>query len=518
MAPSATAEDSKPLLPPDDSPLSADLLDEPEELFIEYPARWWTLFHFSLFCALQGWAWAIPGTISTTYETLYGLDDATIAWLLNYGALGFLIVCFPLGVWMDRPGGIRGNLFFGAALVLGGCVLRLLATDEGPRSVALLHVSYVLTALAGPIAMSAVSKFSEEWFSPASRATATATAQMSNGLGTALASLVGPQMVMSGTWASLQRYNWVMAGIVGFNAFCMLAYFPAHPPTPPSRSAIASRSQGAGMTLGKLMGVIRALSRNVDFLVLCAAYGIGGGMQAGWSGLLVINLSSIGVDQVTAGWMNFSASAVGNLVSILMGRCADRTRAFKRIIVIGAAVNALATVFITLGLEGLLPPSVQGLSTLVPALYVAFILGYGSVSSFPIMFELVREGQGEECGGLGVGWGGGVTSAVLFLPCSYNDLSYPMAPPQAIEATHPLPEATVITVMTAVYNAGAAAMLFVPVQSSSVSFNWIYMAGQLSITLLLTFGLRERFVRYGVDTGVALKEPGGPEEGGSVKR
>lgn len=90
-----------------------------------------------------------------------------------------------------------------------------------------------------------------------------------------------------------------------------------------------------------------------------------------------------------------------------------------------------------------------------------------------------------------------------------------MAPPQAIEATHPLPEATVITVMTAVYNAGAAAMLFVPVQSSSL-FNWIYMAGQLSITLLLTFGLRERFVRYGVDTGVALKkEPGGPEEGGS---
>lgn len=379
---------------------------------------------------------------------------------------------------MDRPGGIRQNLWIGSALVLGGCILRLLATDATPRSIALLHVSFVLTALAGPIAMSAVSKFSELWFRPENRAFATATAQMSNGLGTGLASLVGPQMVVAGTWASLQSYNWAMLALVGFNAVCMVAYFPASPPTPPSRSAIHSRAQGAAMSMRGLGQLTRQLARNRNFIVLLLAYGLGGGMQAGWSGLLVLNLSNVGVDQTTAGWMAFSSSMVGNLLSVLLGRVADRTRAFKRIIVGGAVINALATAYITLGLEALLPPGMQALPTFVPVMYCMFALGYGAVATFPVIFEL------------------------------------------AIECTYPLPEASVITFMTFSYNLFAAVMLGIPLSSGGAVFNWVYLTSQVGIALLVSVGLQERFKRYDIDmavVGAGAEGEGAEGEGGLRK-
>ena len=50
----------------------------------------------------------------------------------------------------------------------------------------------------------------------------------------------------------------------------------------------------------------------------------------------------------------------------------------------------------------------------------------------------------------------------------------------AVEATHPAPEGTVVTVMTTAYNVGTLALLWVPVASAPAAFNWAF-AGTVAV-------------------------------------
>ena len=40
--------------------------------------RWWIIAQYATFAFLQGWYWAIPGTISDSYTATYGVDSFTI--------------------------------------------------------------------------------------------------------------------------------------------------------------------------------------------------------------------------------------------------------------------------------------------------------------------------------------------------------------------------------------------------------------------------------------------------------
>lgn len=69
MAPKeAASEHASPLLSAEKHTEVAEGAAHEGEAYIEYSVRWWELFHFSLFCCLQGWCWAIPGTVTTTYQ------------------------------------------------------------------------------------------------------------------------------------------------------------------------------------------------------------------------------------------------------------------------------------------------------------------------------------------------------------------------------------------------------------------------------------------------------------------
>lgn len=350
-----------------------------------YLTRWWVLFQYSLFTTLQGWTWAIPGSLSDTYIDLFGLDEWTIQIFLNYGAVLFLVVAFPVGYAMDKKGGIRTQLIIGSLLVTTGAVLRIFARNPGNFSLGCLHVSYILTALAGPVAMSAVSKLSEEWFPVHERTTATAIATICNGLGSAFSSLVGPGMVQDGTQASLQSYNYLMLALTGVNLLCIIAYYPPAPPTPPSISASVSQAAGERLTWGALRGVLWRIASNRNVMVLAAVYGIGGGMQAGWNGVANMNLNTIGVSQYAAGMIGFTCACVGNLAGVGVGMFADRFRTFKPICVGGSVLGGLATIWIVAALEGWLPPSWMQQCVLQPQLYVAFVLSYGSICIYPLL-------------------------------------------------------------------------------------------------------------------------------------
>lgn len=73
---------------------------------------------------------------------------------------------------MDRYG-CRGVVVTGLALVTVACVLQCFAGDSSMLSVVLLHLSYAINAIGGPVAMGTVSALSEAWFPPEQRTLAT---------------------------------------------------------------------------------------------------------------------------------------------------------------------------------------------------------------------------------------------------------------------------------------------------------------------------------------------------------
>lgn len=277
-----------------------------------YPTRWWILGQYAFFTMMQCTTWAIPGTLADTYLAVYApvMTMDTIQLFLNYGAFLFCVVAPAVGFWLDKPGGLRQQVLIAASMVTVGCILRCAARDASPGSIAMLHISFVLTALAGPAAMSAVSKLSEEWFPVRERTTATAVATVFNGMGSAVTSLIGPSMVQANTMASLQGFNYLVLGLCALNLACVWAYYPHAPPTPPSASAVVSARAGEKLAWRDLAGVLWRVAKNRQVLVVAAVYGIGGGMQAGWGGLVNSNLNTIGESEGVGGERGGSGPSV----------------------------------------------------------------------------------------------------------------------------------------------------------------------------------------------------------------
>jgi nitrate/nitrite transporter NarK len=156
---------------------------------------------------------------------------------VNYGSIFFLLLSVPVAILMDRPNGFRIAMILSAFAILLGCVMRLCARDASVTSIALLHASYILNALSGPIAVSAPSLLANAWFPANERGLATGVAVAFNTFGLVFSYFCGPVFVSQGTIDSLMTYMYVCLALAAVNALSIAVYFPSAPALPPSRSA-----------------------------------------------------------------------------------------------------------------------------------------------------------------------------------------------------------------------------------------------------------------------------------------
>lgn len=140
----------------------------------------------------------------------------------------------PVAILMDRPNGFRSAVLLSTLVVLLGCILRLLARDSTFTSVILLHFSYALNALAGPIAVSAPSLLANAWFPANERGLATGIAVASNTFGLVCSYFCGPLFVAAGTMGNLMTYMYVCLALSAANGLGILLHFPSSPALPPA--------------------------------------------------------------------------------------------------------------------------------------------------------------------------------------------------------------------------------------------------------------------------------------------
>jgi hypothetical protein len=97
-----------------------------------------------------------------------------------------------------------------------------------------------------------------------------------------------PQVTdQNGSMSQIQAYNYVVLGVGLPILVAALIYYPAEPPTPPSRSAakLHESAHATGFTWQTFVQTAWATMQSSTFWVLGLAYGIGGGVFGGWQNL-----------------------------------------------------------------------------------------------------------------------------------------------------------------------------------------------------------------------------------------
>jgi len=427
------------------------------------PWRWYVLTTYTFMAAMQGMTWAVPGVVQPTMQAVYGVSADTVQLLLNYGPVFYLLFAVPTAWGIDRFG-IRGSTWVGIILVLIANVMRLGANDASTLSVVLVHLSFVLNAIAGPMAMGIPSKLAEEWFPPLERTTATAIAALGNQSGTVVLYVLVPVLCPDTTASDILHLNAFLAGLSILNALMAFAYLPNHPPTPPSASAAMSRREGeeVGVTLASLARAMRSMLCNGPYMAILTAYSLVLGMANTVGALITANLMQVGGNQAIAGWVGFGGNlgslVVGVTVAALTDRLKARSGALKAVLVGSTTLAGLSFGLYAVCLSGAMAsvlPTGPGLLTLTAFAYAASSIFTGV--AIPLYFDL------------------------------------------AAELTYPLPEGTMLMGMTTVMNFASMVVLFAPASTFFSWANWATTAVTLLSAVLLAVVLPTNAPRFEFD-------------------
>jgi FLVCR family MFS transporter len=183
-------------------------------------------------------------------------------------------------------------------------------------SVPFLHISQILIAITGPIAMALVSQLSCVWFAPHERTRATTVAILGADFGGAAAFVISPFLV-SESW-HIPRILYMHAGQALLACILTLVYFPAEPPSPPSVAADILNTnrliqEQPMATLKKILWDILHCCRNVSCVLLLVSGATLGGTFAGWSGLFATILQPLGYSEIEAGEKLLSTNKISLL-------------------------------------------------------------------------------------------------------------------------------------------------------------------------------------------------------------
>jgi len=300
--------------------------------------RWYVLLVFSWLSMMQGIVWCCLSTVPESSNNFFGEPSHSQKFLdlvLNWGPIIYLPAVFVAGWMLTKEEGLRKSVVLGSMLCFAAAGLRAIPTfleDHTTQRWYVLfcvHVGSVLNALVGPLVQASPSYLSVNWFADGERATATAVATISNGLGVGFAFLLGPAIVHNGEDMSVFLRAVALMALVPF--ILAVVYFPDHPERPPSATyADRAKKKNQGDEVSYLRGFWLAF-RNRSFLFLVLA----GGLQAGawfvWSTTLPTILLPLAFTPSQAGSFASATRFAGMVGGFCSGRLADGALLHRRL-------------------------------------------------------------------------------------------------------------------------------------------------------------------------------------------
>ena len=344
----------------------------------------WILTLYCFVSAIQALLWMTYSSVDP--EIAYGYlglgtnttDNATreqlTTWIINEGPIGYIFTVFTVPVLLLHPQGLRYAMLLAGFMPLLAAVLRMIPAWVSPSEdgrtpyLWLVFVAQAINAMAAPYTQSLPTHVSQTWFGVNWRAFATSVGRVSNAGGRSIGYFIGPALAHSGKLDSLM---YVELGTAAAIFVAVVAYFPATPRYPPTRSADALRAStlakgpatkatnesqrqverieqdsNNGRRICRELGtVVCSKSRTILLLV---GFGVQMGAYGAWSGVLLPVLTTSGMDSQEAsdiGAYNTLAGVVGGVaigLVVAMPQIATRLRVTLVLLSLaGAATFAL---------------------------------------------------------------------------------------------------------------------------------------------------------------------------------
>ena len=266
----------------------------------------------------------------------------------------------------------------------------------------LVMFGQILIGLAQPFVLAAPTHYSNLWFSPRGRCSATAVASLANPLGGALVQLVNPFIATSPF--AIPRMT-LYAAIIATGVVIPSFFMPIRPPSP---SSPASNPNQASPSVRESMTL---LFTNVNFYLLLAPFTVYVALFNSATSILTQVLTPYGFTEDESGIAGALLIVVGLVAAAILSPLIDRTKAyllFIRILVPIIAACYLAFVW---------APSTR---SLVAPYVILSVLGAASFSLLPMALEFLVEVTypvGSEVGSI-IFWTGGQLFGGIFIIAS----------------------------------------------------------------------------------------------------
>ncbi|KAL9130647.1 MAG: hypothetical protein Q9217_001217 [Psora testacea] len=335
-----------------------------------YKIRWFGLVQLVLLNIVVSWDWLSFSAVANTAADFYSMTPSIINWL-STGFLFAFVVASPFTVYTLHRGGPRLAIITAALLILLGNWIRYGGTRTPNPSFGLTMFGQILIGLAQPFVLSAPTHYSDLWFSPRGRVSATAIMSLANPFGGALGQLINPFLATKKE--DIPNMTLYVA-IIGTVATVPAFFVPAKPPTPVSASSTH--------TPPNLRRTLHLLSRNPTFWLLVIPYWIYVGFFNSISSLLTQILTPYNFSETESGIAGALLILVGLVAAAVTSPIIDRTKAYLLSIKTLAPIVALSYVAFIWA---------PGTRSFAAPYIVLSVLGAASFSLVPIGLEFLVE-------------------------------------------------------------------------------------------------------------------------------
>ncbi|MCJ1393232.1 hypothetical protein MMC18_006104 [Xylographa bjoerkii] len=343
--------------------------------------------------------WLTYAPVTNTTAIFFNTGPTIINWLSTAFLFAFIFAS-PFTLYTLHHSGPRLSIITASILILVGNWLRYAAMRSQPASFPLAMVAQIIIGLAQPFVLSAPTRYSDLWFSPSGRVSATAVASLANPFGGALGQLIDPFLVNAPSdIPNLTLYVAVISSVATLPSF----FIPAGPPTPVSPSSTHLRPP--------IMKQISLLTHSVNFWLVFLPFSVYVGFFNSLSSLLVQFLTPYNFSETESGIAGALLIVVGLVAAAITSPIIDRSKRY--LLLIKALVPVIALSYLAFIWA---PPSYN----IVAPYLICSVLGAASFSLVPVVLEWLVEVSwpvGPEVSSV-ICWAGGQALGGIFIVIS----------------------------------------------------------------------------------------------------
>lgn len=299
-----------------------------------YKRRWLVLGIFAFYSGVSTCQWIQYSIITNIVCRYYGVSALTVDWTAMSFMAYYVVLVFPTMFLVDKWG-LRWSALFGSGLTCLGTWVKVFSVQ--PDRFYVTFIGHSLVAIAQVFVLILPGRLAAQWFDSRQISTATSLGIFGSQLGVALSFLLTPVVVrnhenVDAIGDDLSFLFWSVSIIASVAFVTVLFLFDNEPKLPPSETR-ALQKLGQSEEAKKEQSfteILKRLSRNKCYLLLCNTYGLNVGVLNAIGTLLnQIYLLHFENGERDAGRIGLAMIVTGMLGSVSFGVILDKTHKFK---------------------------------------------------------------------------------------------------------------------------------------------------------------------------------------------